>query len=267
MTLRPHVTVVLAIVVVSGPAWAEAESPIERFERAKNAYTYGDYAQAVRLLDELLNPSVQLHETRDIEEALELLGIAAFYEGDRARAREAFLRLLSLRPEHRLDPLIVRPEVVAFFDAIGAELSDRLEELRHKRELERAWQAEQRRLRESIVVRREIETPLWLSVVPFGVPQYARGDVPWGTVFATTQAAAALTSIVAYAWALSLPGTDGMVSAGDNALHEDTLRPTYFWSGVAFFGLVAWGVADGLLRWDSPTRVVEETRVAGPPDP
>jgi len=237
-------------------------TPAELFERAKNAYTFGDYAQAVRLFDGLLNPKVLLAETRDIEEALELLGIGAFYEGDRGRSREAFLRLLSLHPEHQLDPLLVRPEVVSFFSAISTELADRLDELRKRREVQAAWEAEQRRRSGPVVVRRELETPRWLGVVPFGVPQYLRDDVAWGTVFATGQALTALASVVAFSWARGRPGDDGLVSATDRALHEDVLAPTARWTGVAFLGLVAWGIADGLLRWKGSTRLVEETRIS-----
>ena len=190
----------VAPAATGAPPAVKVATPAELFERAKNAYTFGDYAQAVRLFDGLLNPKVLLAETRDIEEALELLGIGAFYEGDRGRSREAFLRLLSLHPEHQLDPLLVRPEVVSFFSAISTELADRLDELRKRREVQAAWEAEQRRRSGPVVVRRELETPRWLGVVPFGVPQYLRDDVAWGTVFATGQALTALASVVAFSW-------------------------------------------------------------------
>jgi len=239
---------------------ASPASPAEEFERAKNAYTFGDYALAVQLLDALLNPSVRLQDTGRIEEALELLGIAAYYEGDRTRSREAFLRLLSLRPDHRLDPLLVRPEVVELFTGIRTELKDKLEELRRKRDLRQAWEAEQHRKGQpvDVVVRREVETPLWLSCVPFGVPQFSRGSPGWGAFFAGSQALAGLGSLVAWTWALRLPGDDGRVTPDEHRFHEDRLSWVYLVAGATFYALVAWGVADGLIRHPDEPRLVEE---------
>ncbi len=240
--------------------------PAEEFQKAKNAYTFGDYKLAVSSLDKLLNPRVRLERTSDIHEALELLGIASFYEADRARSREAFVRLLSLEPNHKLDPLLVRPEVVDFFTGIRTELSDKLDELRRRRELQRQWEKEQGRSGDPTVVRvrRELVTPYVLNWVPFGVPQFTYDSTLWGSFFLAGQAAAALTSIGAYGFRESLRQEDGTAAPGEGDL-AGTLGTVQVGSAIAFIALAAWGVADAHLRWPGETHVLE--LVEEPPAP
>jgi hypothetical protein len=50
--------------------------------------------------------------------ALRLLGIGLYLSGRHDGAQGAFIDLLKLRPNARLDPTITRPEVVAFFEEV-----------------------------------------------------------------------------------------------------------------------------------------------------
>lgn len=243
-----------------------AAGPAEEFQKAKNAYTFGDYTLAVATLDQLLNPKVRLERTSDIHEALELLGIAAFYEADRVRSREAFVRLLSLKPDHQLDPLLVRPEVVDFFTGIRTELRDKLDELRKRRELQRQWEQEQGRAQNPPIVRvrREIATPYVLNWVPFGVPQFTYDSTLWGSFFLAGQAAALLTSVGAFSVREGLRREDGTAAAGDGQL-GDTLGTVQIGGALAFVALAVWGVADAHLRWPGVTRVLETVEEAEAP--
>ena len=240
--------------------------PAEEFTKAKNAYTFGDYNLAVATLDKLLNPKVRLERTADIHEALELLGIAAFYENDRPRSREAFVRLLSLEPDHKLDPLPVRPEVVDFFTGIRTELRDKLEELRRRRELQRQWEQEQGKPKDPSIVRvqREISTPYVLNWVPFGVPQFTYDSTLWGSFFLAGQAAALLTSVGAYSFREGLRRDDGTAAPGDGGL-ADTLGTVQVGGALAFVALAVWGVADAHLRWPGKTVVLETVEEAPTP--
>lgn len=259
---------IIAMTQVAPGSLAHA-GPEEEFEKAKNAYTFGDYKLAVGTLDALLNPKVRLDRAEDIDEALELLGVAAYYEGDLARSREAFTRLLSLDPDHNLDPLLVRPEVVDFFRGIQSSLRNKLEELRRKRELELQVRGDPGGDGGAgpgavIRVRREVATPYVLNWVPFGVPQYTYGSPGWGSFFLATQAAALLGSVGGYTYRESLRGPDGAAAPGDRALAE-TLATLQVGTAVAFLGLAIWGAADAHLRWPGDTLILGEVQQPPPP--
>ncbi len=259
MSNRPRRCLHAAIIVAFAlPCAAAVAGPLEEFQKAKNAYTFGDYKLAMATLDHLLNPKVRLERTGDIHEALELLGIAAFYEGDRPRSREAFVRLLSLEPDHKLDPLLVRPEVVDFFSGIRSELREKLDELRRRRELQRQWEREQG-LKDpgEVEVRRELVTPYVLNWVPFGVPQFTYGNSVWGSIFLAAQSAALLTSVSAYGLRESLRREDGTAAPGDGD-QADTLASVQVGAGLTFIALAIWGVADAHLRWPGTTKPLED---------
>ena len=124
-----------------------------------------------------------------------------------------------------------------------------------------------------VIVRRVVETPLWLALVPFGVPQLSRGDTAWGAWFLGSQALAGLASVGAFTWALTLPDASGRTTPDDLTFHDDWLLPTYLAAGITFYALVVWGVADGFLQAPDAPRVVEERRevlepeAEGPPSP
>ena len=261
--VRRTLTSVAACLAVRLPAAARAGSA-EDFQRAKNAFTFGDYALAVQVLDGLMNPRVMLERTGDIHEALELLGIASYYEDARPRSREAFVRLLSLAPDHRLDPLLVRPEVVDFFESIRSELSEKLDELRRKRSLQAAWEDEARRRAEAPeqIVRREIETPYLLNFVPFGAPQFHYGSPGWGSFFLASQLATAATSMGAFVW-----GSTRTTTPEDRQFYDEEVAPLQVGAAVTWAALVTWGVIDALVDWPGTTRVVEERRPPPAPTP
>jgi hypothetical protein len=241
-----------AALALAAPCPAAAADPGAEFDRAKNAFSYGDYTLAARSLHDLLNPRVLLDTTDDIKEALELLGISRYYEDQRPEAREAFVRLLSLDPDHHLDPLLVPPPLVEFFDGIASELRARLDELRKKKEAERLWQEQQQasRVRTVTITRRELELPYVLNFVPFGVPQLVYEESAWGTFFLASQAGAAAASMGGFI-AASLAHDDGDQAGidGGNALALG--------AGIALSALVAWGIVDGILRWPGEPRVIE----------
>src|SRR5205085_1647978 len=62
----------------------------------------------------------------DRAQALRIYGIACVLTGRQLAAKGAFLDWLALEPRARLDPTLVRPEVVDFFERLRAEHRDEL---------------------------------------------------------------------------------------------------------------------------------------------
>jgi tetratricopeptide (TPR) repeat protein len=119
---------------------APADSDLKR---ARDRYEFGAWADAAGAVRELLATRSDLTESQRIE-AYRLLGLAEYQLGDRAQARAAFVNLLSLDPDFSLDPFLVPPPIVEFFDKVKREHEPDLVPLRErKRQLK-----EQQRLAE-----------------------------------------------------------------------------------------------------------------------
>lgn len=102
-----------------------AGSPIAQ---ALDDFDFGDYEAVVARL----RPTVEALEIAralpkaDRLEALRVYGIACTLTNRRTAAEGAFLLLLREEPSTRLDPALVRPEAVAFFDEVRARHRDDL---------------------------------------------------------------------------------------------------------------------------------------------
>src|SRR5438046_2199780 len=91
------VAVVLLLAAAGRPAMAAPGTSVtEDFAAGKNAFQYGDYKGAIRILGSLLYPSPQLTDEATLVEGYRLLGIAYFFEGQRDRAQREFAALLTL---------------------------------------------------------------------------------------------------------------------------------------------------------------------------
>ena len=223
------------------------------FQRGRNAFRYGDYDQAVSLLGGLLSPKVLLDSSEDVHEALELLGIAGHMRGDTDTARSAFVRLLTLEPDARLDPLVAPPQVVDFFDALRSDLAAKLERYRLQQELERrtrelrAREAAPRRLvvEEVTVDRRHY----WVNFVPLGAGQFQLDRKGWGIFFLGGQSLALGTNLAASALVETSRNPDGTHPPEDFRRARDLYQPLQLASLIAFGVLAGWGIVDALVNW------------------
>jgi hypothetical protein len=110
---------------------AHAGSPIAQ---ALDDFDFGAYESVVTrlrpLVDALGELTRELPDKADRLEALRVYGIACTLTGRKTAAEGAFLLLLREEPSTRLDPALVRPEAVAYFDEVRA---------RHREELLAAY--------------------------------------------------------------------------------------------------------------------------------
>jgi len=102
--------------------------------------------------------------------------------------------------------------------------------------------------------------PYAFNFVPFGVGQLENAQPGKALAFALVEAAAAGTS--AGIWIhLERRYPDGVVPPAD-AAHVRTLQQAEIATGVAFFGVAAWGVIDAITHWH-PRVEVAPAPVAG----
>ncbi len=183
-----------------------AAPPSAELKRARDRYEFGAYADAAGAVRELLASRPDLPEP-DLVEAWKLLGLAEYQLGDQARAREAFVNLLSLEPEYALDAFLVPPKIVEFFDQVKRDNEAQLAPLRQARqqlrEQQRAADEAKRRLlaeeqaragppTKTVRVQDRIYLFNWL---PLGAGQFQNGENFKGTTIAVAEVLLAATNL------------------------------------------------------------------------
>ena len=205
----------------------------------------------------------------DAVEAWRILGISEFHLGDLNQSRAAFVSLLSLDPDYGLDPFLVPPPVVEFFDRVKKEHEPQLAPLRdRKREIE-----EQQRLaeeaRRKLILEEQARTGPPTKVIkvqeriylfnwmPFGAGQFQNGHKAKGTLIAATEIALAVVNLGAIIAHNSI--ADDRSRRCSVATPTGCSRPPYtdadrltlqrldyakYLSAAAFWGVYAYGVYD-----------------------
>jgi tetratricopeptide (TPR) repeat protein len=236
-------------------------------KRAKDRFEFGAYPEAAGALRQLLAGSPQLTDAEAVD-AYRMLGIAEYQLGDKLAARTAFVNLLSFEPDYALDPFLVPPAIVEFFDAVKKELEPTLEPLRERRrelrEQQRmAEEAKRRLLAEEQsrtgapgkVVRVEQRVYLF-NWMPLGAGQFQNGDRAKGTAIAAGQIVLGLVNISAIVFhnqiaqdrtRTCISGQPGCsrppYSDSDRTLLSQIDAVKYVSAGL-FWALYGWGVWD-----------------------
>ena len=181
----------LALLVAASP-----QSP--ELKRARDRFEFGAWAEAAGTIRAWLAD----HPDASGEDALEayrMLGIAELKLGDRAQARAAFVSLLSLNPDQQLDPFLVEPKVVEFFDEVRRENEPALAPLRERRRAleeqrrladdarQRLFSDEQARSGTPVKMIRVEERLYLFNWMPFGAGQFQNGQPAKGTAIAAAE--------------------------------------------------------------------------------
>ncbi len=256
------IALMLALVLAAPP----------ELKRAKDRFEFGAFADAAGTLRQLLATSPDLAQ-QDAVDAYRMLGIAEYQLGDRPAARSAFVSLLSVDPDYSLDPFLVPPPIVEFFDRVKKEVEPALAPLRKRRralrEQERlAEEAKRRLLAEeqaragppSKIVRVEDRIYL-LNWMPLGAGQFQNGDRAKGTAIAAGQIVLGLVNISAILFQNQLAQARTAVCVfgqpdcsrppykdSDRTLHSQVEVVKYVSAGL-FWALYAYGVWDAHKRF------------------
>lgn len=251
------------------PAAAQAAPPAD-LKRAKDRYEFGAYADAAGAVRELLARRTDLPEA-EVVEAWRILGLAEYQLGDRAAARSAFVNLLSIDPDYSLDPFLVPPPIVEFFDRVKREAEPELAPLRERRrqlkEQERLAEEARRKLlaeeaarsgppSKVVLVQERIYLFNWL---PFGAGQFQNGDTGKGTAIAVSQVllgAVNLAAIVAHSELASNASRCSYSPTCQNPPYFDqtrsqlnTLDIVKYVSAGLFWGVYAYSVYDAHVHY------------------
>jgi len=192
-----------AVLLHAGVATADE---FDRFAYARNAYEAGEYEAAVTRFETLLeseprNPALVL-------EAYKLLGVSYLFVGNKERAEETFIKLLTRSPDYTLDPLVFPIDVVDFFTVVKDKNDEQIaalaaaraaeEEARRKAE-EEARLAELEKLKRNVYIERtRRENSLLVAMLPLGAGQFQNGDNLKGALFLGGEVLLGVTALTTY---------------------------------------------------------------------
>lgn len=259
------------------------------FEQGKTAYQRREYPRAIQLLVPLVEPEPRLDSEDRIVEARRMLVEAYLFEKRDAEAAAQARKLLQLRPDLRFDPLLEAPELVDLLERVRREQESELAALEEKR---RRDDEEQQRLLEmvrrgpTVVERTVVRNSYLLNFVPFGAGQFQNGQPRKGRAFLISEAALAGLSVGMFVANFATYGAreevpcvplaarpggaqggcpSGLVEDPRNRERSRLMTKVQLASGVAFFAVAAWGIADALIH-HRPEVTLETTRPARPED-
>jgi len=167
-------------------------------KRARDRFEFGAWADSAAIVRQYLAAHPEPAEA-DALAAQQILGISEWHLGDRNQARSAFVSLLSIDPEHKLDPFLVPPAIVEFFEDVKREHEPTLRPLRERRrvlkEQERLAEEARRRLFAEERARSGPATKIVkvqersyiLNWMPLGAGQFQNGHRAKGTAIAAAE--------------------------------------------------------------------------------
>jgi hypothetical protein len=229
----------LATLALAGLVWAAsprpavAEDVAVTLQGAADALQTADYQRAAQIAGELARREVEL-ASADRAEAWRIYGLALFFLERRGEAERALLALLRLDPDVQLDPTLVPPEAIRFFDELR---------LRHADEIARSRP-------------RARQVQPWLNLVPpLGQFQNGERGKGWWLVGAGLGLVGANLGSFALLrrWCGGNPGgvcidADG----GDKTAAARVLKRVNAASAVGLAALYLYGVVDGYRGFRQP---------------
>lgn len=180
----------------------------QELKRARDRFEFGAYADSAAILRQFLAKDPALKDDQAVD-AYRMLGISEFHLNDLAAARAAFVNLLSFDPDYALDPFLVPPPIVEFFDGVKREHEAALAPLRERkrslREEQRLAEEAKRRLLAEEQARSgpptkvvRVQEHLYLyNWIPLGAGQFQNGDKAKGTAIAAGQVVLGAVNIAA----------------------------------------------------------------------
>jgi len=224
--------------------------PWQLLEKARQSYEYGDFRGVIAFVRAALSQEM---EESLVQDAYMLLGLCSYLLHEYSEAKDAFTSLLLRVPDYRLDPVLVPPNIITFFEELKVALKDRLDPIRARLETQPA--RDKPKTPKARVVEVRYERHQWAyNFLPFGVGQFQNGHTAKAYGLLGSQAAMLALNLASYLSIITLSDADGYYtkSKADTARG---LQVTQYVSAGAFLGLWLYGVIDGLVYYQDEVKV------------
>lgn len=187
--MTPSIAAALIVAALTSLAPFRATAgPVDELHDAENWFVYGDFERVVLKLSPLVDPTSQLADRRELARSYELLGLSCFYLRREAEARRYFERLIRLEPEKPLDPLVVPPPAIHFYEELRASMADEIARQREALQKQLAEEDERRRRANIVVEKIELRrNSRLMAALPLGLGQLQDGQVLTGGLLMGSQ--------------------------------------------------------------------------------
>jgi len=252
------VVVTIAMCVAVGRS-ADA-TPTHDLDKGRAAYKAGDWDSALKTLNSLIYPDIQLAQKQDIWEAYVLLGAAAYHLGDRERAVKEFKKALDIEFDRTITTNFHSAEVVQLFEDTKARVKFEHERDLQKREDERR----QQQLRDYINTIGVYEKNSYgVNFVPFAA-QIQNKQPTKAYLFGGAMAITGGVSLGAFVYLAGTYGLQAKVPLKEGP-RVRRLQQLEVGTGIAFFAIYLGGVIDAIVHYQ-PNRLVKGDDSLIPPD-
>ncbi len=240
---------------------ADGLSPEQRFQRGKRTFEYRDCPATIATLADLAIPGLLADEEEQLE-VHRMLGICYALADQRRDATREFSSLLSLDPDHQLDPFEVPPPVMELFESQKTLMKARLDELRRARERQKDEFSDGGVLVERVTTVRT--TPFAAAFLPLGLAQLANGDVVKAAAVGSAQGVGLLVNVVGY-WGSKIAVDQGL--ADGLSQEEVDIHKAFYFTHIAGLGvaLVAYGVGVADALWNREDQAVTASKATKRP--
>ncbi len=213
---------VLILLTLIAPAAAAAQET-DRIASAQQRFLAGEYSAVAMLVGPLTRDASLVPAVR--AEAHRLYGLSLFLLGLRDEAEDSLLAYLRTQPDAHLDPALVPPEAIVFFEDVRARHAGEL--------LIRKPRPKQRRYF------------ILNFLPPFG--QFQNGDRTTGWIVGASEVLFLATNVTTFFLLRDLCDADG--TCGDDNDTASLLQKTNIAAGILFWVVYAYGVYDGIMGY------------------
>lgn len=198
--------------------------------RAIFNFNQGDYLDAQKDLEKTLL-SFDILKIKEIIEIRKILGITYYINNQKDRSKEEFTYLLYTNPKFSLDPSLVAPKIVDFFNIVKKNEEDKLQEIEkifsiRKKEFETP----------KVIEKKQIEKSRALAFFPFGIGQFQNGNKKLGALFLTIETVGLAANILGYFMGQLNANREGQI------ITNAQKRAHSAWLGVQYAGLCTFAI-------------------------
>jgi hypothetical protein len=116
----PHIPVrILPILItfMSLKLFAQTQLPVPSISDITSAFQNLDYKRTLNLTD-AATERFNDYNTDELVLIYQFRALSFYYIGQEDDAKNAFISLLSIRPDHQLDPVMVSPKIIQFYEKL-----------------------------------------------------------------------------------------------------------------------------------------------------
>ncbi len=241
----------MVFIALVSPRHAQSapENVQEAIALGKDAYDYGDYKKAIKVLTPLVQPKQRITKIEARVDVYCVIGLSNFFLKDREQALSYFEQAIRLRPDKALDSVVTPPEAIRLFEKLKKRLAPEIAKLQRELEMRRLLEAERRRLENIRYQPVQVNSRL-VAALPFGAGQFQNGSPVLGAVFLGSEVAAISVSLASFLAVESLRGADGRFRNADVEQARSYQQLQLVSGGIAL-AVIAGGIIEAMVSYRS----------------